>query len=194
MSEYKGLEWSDDNRNDRWPNYEYHEYQTICSAISAEEGSIVWEMNEVNRLVPQFWAYAQVLSKAWFVFTDGLHEYEDEWNQTVSKQIHDVCQMIKTADLLPVDYTEWYAFMKGWIDDFKTTRTRLLATRDVPAGASPAGAAGQTEAVGVSPAAEPSSALPSQSEPSVGEISTGDSAGSMTGELLEFREQQRQER
>ena len=148
----------------------------------------------MNRLVPQFWAYAQVLSKSWFLFTSGLHEHDDEWNQTVSKQIHDVCLMMKTADLLPVDYTEWYAFMKGWIDDFKKTRTQLLATRDVPAGVSPAGAAGQSDAVGVSPAVEPSSALPSQGEPSWEEISTGDSAGSMTGELLEFREQQRQER
>ena len=150
--------------------------------MNAENGTIEWETTQVGRLVPQFWAYAQVLSKSWFVFTHGLHESEDEWNQTVSKQIHDVCQMIKTADLLPVDYKEWYAFMKGWIDDFKTTRTRLLATRADAAGASPAGAAEQSEAVGVIPTAEPSSATPSQSEATVGEISTGDSAGSMTGE------------
>mgnify|MGYP000211331175 FL=1 len=149
MSEYRGLAWSDDNRNDRWPDYEYHEYQTICSAISAEEGSIIWEMNEVNRLVPQFWAYAQVLSKAWFEFTDGLHECEDEWNQKVGKQIQDVCQMISTADLLPVDYIEWVNFMKGWIDNFKITRTRLLTTRAASAaGYIPAAATEQSEVVG----------------------------------------------
>ena len=149
MTEYKGLEWSNSDRTDGWPDYEYHQFQTIQSGINAETGTLDWEMTQVNRLVPQFWAYAQVLSKSWFLFTSGLHEHDDEWNQTVSKQIHDVCLMMKTADLLPVDYTEWYAFVKGWIDDFKKTRTKLLATRDVPAGVSPAGAAGQSDAVGL---------------------------------------------
>ncbi len=54
-------------------------------------------MKEARRLIPQFWAYAQVLSRAWYVYTDSLHESEDELNQMVSSQIHDVCQMIKTA-------------------------------------------------------------------------------------------------
>ena len=42
--------------------------------------------------------------------------------------------MIKTAgeqeaELVPVDYQAWHAFMKGWIEDFKKTRTSLLKKR-----------------------------------------------------------------
>ncbi len=62
LTEYKGLEWNNEDRTDEWPNYEYHEYQTIQSAINAENDTIEWETTQVNRLVPQFWAYAQVMS------------------------------------------------------------------------------------------------------------------------------------
>ncbi len=131
LDNYVGLLWSNTDRMDGWPDYEYHEYQTIQSAMNSEESTIEWELTQARRLIPQFWAYAQVLSKAWYIYPDGLHESEDELNQTMGKQIHDVCQMIKTAgeqyaELVPVDYQAWHAFMKGWIEDFKKPRTSLL--------------------------------------------------------------------
>ncbi len=126
----------------------------------------------------------------------------------VSSQIHDVCQMIKTAGeddaaLIPSDYEPWYTFMKGWIDDFKRTRTSVLATRKEEAAAarsnadaaaatsssSTAGTAGQSEVVGAIPTAEPSSAVPGQSDATVGDISTGASPGSMSADLQQFRDQ-----
>ena len=202
LENYVGLLWSNTDRTDGWPNYEYHEYQTIQSAMNSEEDTIKWEMTQVRRLIPQFWAYAQVLSRAWYLYTDGLHESEDELNQTVSKQIHDVCQMIKTAgeenaDLVPVDYLDWYAFMKGWIEDFKRTRTSVLETRaeaDAAAATIAAGTEGQSEVVGAIPAAEPSSAVPSQSDATVGDIPAGASDDSMPKELQDFRDQKRRER
>ena len=161
MTNYQGLEWNNPDRTGDWPNYEYHEFQTIQSGINQEQGTSAWELPQVTTLVPQFWAHAQVVSKSWFTFTGGLHSHDDEWNQTVSRQIHDVCQMMKAADMLPSDYTPWYAFMKGWIDDFAKTRVRLLASREISVGVIPTESAGQGDAGGVIPSADPNPALPS---------------------------------
>ena len=73
--------------------------------------------------------------------------------------------MIKTvgeqyAELVPDDYQPWHAFMKGWIEDFKKTRTSLLKTRaeaDAAVVTIAAGSEEQSEVAGVIPVAEPSS-------------------------------------
>ena len=156
-------------------DYEYHEYQTIQSGLNAEQGTKAWELPQVNALVPQFWAHAQVVAKSWYTFTNGLHSHDDEWNQTVSKQIHNVCQMMKTAKMLPSDYEQWYGFMKAWIDDIAATRINLLASREVSGEVISTGSAGQGDAGGVIPIADPSPTLSSQGDSSG--VIPGDSTG-----------------
>ncbi len=68
MQNYKGLSWENTDRDDLWPDCEYHEYQTIQAGLNSEQGTSDWEFPIVTRLVPQFWAHAQVLSKSWHTF------------------------------------------------------------------------------------------------------------------------------
>ncbi len=112
----------------------------------------------------------------------------------MSKQIHAVCQMIETADQKPADYNEWVAFMKGWVDDFKTTRTILLKRREDAVGVIPAADAEQSEVAGVIPTTEPSSATSKQDQTTMGETSASSSSAPMSEELQAFREQKKQER
>ena len=146
LKNYRGLDWTNGERNDNWPDFEYHEYQTIQSGLDSEQCTRAWELPKVQALVPQFWAHAQVVAKSWHTFTTGLHSHDDEWNQNVSKQIHNVCQMMKTAKMLPSDYDPWYAFMKAWIEDFSATRIKLLASMAVSGEVVSSGCARQGEA------------------------------------------------
>ncbi len=64
------------------------------------------------------------------------------------------------------DYIPWYAYMKGWILDFSATRLKLIRARETPADAMSSGGAGNGEAAGEMPTAEPSTALPGAGGPS----------------------------
>ena len=189
LANYHGWAWENQDRNDGWPDWEYHEYQTLMSGLGSDQTTRAWELPLVTALIPQFWAHTQVIAKAWYTFTDGLYSHDDEWNQNVSTQIHNVCQLIRAANMLPSDYEPWYKFMKTWIEDFAAARTQRMADREIPAEVISVGSAGQSDAGGVSPLAKPSSALSGQGDSS--EVISGDSSGSMSEEQkAQKREQQ----
>ena len=54
MQNYRGLNWENTDRDDLWPNWEYHQYQTIQAGLNSEQGTYEWEFPIVKRLVPQF--------------------------------------------------------------------------------------------------------------------------------------------
>ncbi len=177
---YSGLAWEDPNRNDGWPDWEYHQYQVLKSGLGSDQTTSTAEIPVVKELVPQFWAHTQALAKAWYTFPDGLYSHDDEWNQSVSALVHSVCQLTRAANMLPPDYEPWYKFMKAWIEDFAATRIKRMATRESPAEVISAGSAGQGDAGGVIPTANPSPALSGQGDSSG--VIPGDSTGSMSEE------------
>ena len=186
---YSGLTWTDSDRNDGWPDWENHQYQVLVSGLGSDETTSTAELPVVKELIPQFWAHTQALAKAWYTFTDGLHSHDDEWNQSVSTLIHSVCQLARAANMLPEDYEPWYKFLKVWIDNFTAARLQRMKDREVPAEVISVGSAGQGNAGGVSPLAEPSSALSGQGDAS--EEISGASSGSMSEEQkAQQREQQ----
>ena len=111
-SNYRGLEWTDTDRNDRWPDYDYHCYQSLKSGMDSDATTLAGELPVVREMVSQFWAHAQALGRAWYTFPDGLYSCDDEWNQSISTLVNDVCQLLTTAKMQPSDYEPWYKFLK----------------------------------------------------------------------------------
>ncbi len=78
LARYRGLTWDNKKRTDGWPDYQYHEYQTLRSGVEAERSTRDTERPLVKVMVPQFWAHAQVVARSWHVFTKGLHPHDEE--------------------------------------------------------------------------------------------------------------------
>ena len=49
MQNYKGLSWDNEDRDDGWPAWEYHQYQTIQSGLTSEQSTYDWEFHIVQR-------------------------------------------------------------------------------------------------------------------------------------------------
>ncbi len=88
-------EWTDRSRSDGWPDWEYHAYRNIDTALDAEKSGKEYHLPTVERLVPQFWSCAQALSRGWHTFAEALIPADDTWNQTVATQIDKVCQLMR---------------------------------------------------------------------------------------------------
>ena len=48
MENYRGLLWNNTERTDNWPDYEYHEYHTVQSAMNSEESTSEWALTKAS--------------------------------------------------------------------------------------------------------------------------------------------------